>query len=122
MTLSLCLIVKDEESNIQDCIDSFSGLFDELIVVDTGSSDKTKNLAVESGAKVFDFEWKNDFSSARNFAISKANSDYIMMIDADDRMKEEDKLRLLERFKKVSEGVNGIFLPLRLVSKKRKTN
>jgi glycosyltransferase involved in cell wall biosynthesis len=65
-TISLCMIVKNEEKNIDECLESFSGLFDELIIVDTGSTDHTKAVAKKHGAIVHDFPWINDFSAARN--------------------------------------------------------
>lgn len=84
MTLALCMIVKNEEKVLARCINSVAGLFDEIVIVDTGSTDKTKSIAAEYTDKIFDFEWCDDFSAARNFSFSKADSDYIMWLDADD--------------------------------------
>lgn len=78
------MIVKNEEDvigRILGCVQDFAN---EIIVVDTGSTDETKSIALKYGAKVFDFDWCDDFSSARNFSFSKATSDYIMWLDADD--------------------------------------
>lgn len=86
MTLSLCMIVKNEEKVLARCLDSVAGLFDEIVIVDTGSTDKTKSIAAEYTDKIYDFEWNDDFSAARNFSFSKAESDYIMWLDADDVM------------------------------------
>lgn len=83
-TISLCLIAKNEEKNVNRLLDSVEGCFDEIIFVDTGSTDNTKKLALERGCKVFDFTWINDFSAARNFSFSKATSDYVMWMDLDD--------------------------------------
>lgn len=88
-SLSLCLIVKNEEENISRCLKSVKGLVDEIIVVDTGSTDRTIELAYELGANVYSFEWINDFSSARNYSFSKATKDYILWLDADDIITEE---------------------------------
>jgi tetratricopeptide (TPR) repeat protein len=81
---SLCMIIKDEEQNIGKCLLNLKNLADEMIVVDTGSSDRTKVLAGIFGAKVFDFEWNNDFSAARNYSISQATGDWILIMDADE--------------------------------------
>lgn len=83
-TISLALIAKNEEKNISRLFDSIEGCFDEIILIDTGSTDKTKEMANIFGAKVFDFEWVDDFSKARNFAFSKATCDYVMWLDLDD--------------------------------------
>ncbi len=82
--LSACTIVKNEELNIGKSIDSYKEYVDEIIVVDTGSLDKTKEIAVVKGAKVFDFEWKNDFAAAKNFALDNASGDWIIFLDADE--------------------------------------
>lgn len=83
-TISLALIVKNEEKNLPRLLKSVSGCFDEIILVDTGSTDKTKEIAQTLGCKIFDFVWVDDFSKARNFAFSQCSMDYIMWQDADD--------------------------------------
>ena len=83
-TLGLALIARNEEKNLARCLDSVQGLFDEIVVVDTGSTDKTKQVAIDHGAKVFDFEWIDDFSAARNFSFSKITCQYVMWLDCDD--------------------------------------
>ena len=95
VTISVCMIVKDEEPVIRRCIESMRGIYDELIVVDTGSSDRTKEIAKECGAKVFDYVWQQDFADARNFAFSKANCEYIYSADADETLDEENRQRFL---------------------------
>ncbi len=85
-SISLCLIAKNEERNVNRLLDSVKGCFDEIIFVDTGSTDKTKELAEARGCKVFDFTWIDDFSAARNFSFSKATSDYICWLDLDDEL------------------------------------
>ena len=72
ITVSLCMIVKNEEQILQRCLDSLAGLMDEIIIVDTGSTDATKEIAARYTDQVYDFVWVNDFSAARNFAFSKA--------------------------------------------------
>ena len=85
-TLSICMIVKNEGKNIVRALLNLRPLADELIVVDTGSRDRTKEIARALGAKVFDFEWTGDFnfSGARNFSISRATGDWILVMDADE--------------------------------------
>jgi glycosyltransferase involved in cell wall biosynthesis/thioredoxin-like negative regulator of GroEL len=89
-TLSLCMIVRDEENNIQRALASIRPVVDEMIVVDTGSTDRTKDIANELGAKVYDFAWTDSFADARNFALSKATSDWILILDADEVISPSD--------------------------------
>ncbi|KHO61021.1 glycosyl transferase [Thermoanaerobacter sp. YS13] len=89
-TLSLCLITKDEERNITRCINSVKDIVDEIVVVDTGSKDKTVEIAKSFGAKVIHAKWEEDFSKARNIAIENATCDWILFLDADEEIKRED--------------------------------
>ena len=89
--ISLCMIVRDEEKVIARCLDSVKDIVDEIIVVDTGSIDNTKEIVAKYTKKIYDFEWVNDFSKARNFSFSKATKDYIMWLDADDVIMPEDR-------------------------------
>ncbi len=86
-----------EEDNISQCLSSGAGLFDEMVVVDTGSKDRTREIAGEFGARVFDFDWVDDFAAARNAALALATGDYAFWLDADDVVDptERDKLREL---------------------------
>ncbi len=96
------MIVKNEEANIGKCLSSMAGLFDEIVVVDTGSTDRTKEIAGEFGARVFDFMWIDDFAAARNAALARASGDYAFWLDADDVIDppEREKLRaLLDRLR-----------------------
>ncbi len=88
--LTQCLIVKNEEKNLTRALGWGKGIFEEQIVVDTGSTDQTVKIATQLGAKVFDFFWVNDFSAARNFGISKCNGDWIFFLDADEYFEEKD--------------------------------
>ncbi len=85
-TLSLCLILRDEAEFIDDCIASVAGLVDELVVVDTGSVDDTVKRVEALGAKVVHFEWTGDFSAARNVSLETATSDFVLILDADERL------------------------------------
>jgi glycosyltransferase involved in cell wall biosynthesis len=83
-TLSVCLIIRDEEKTIERAIASIKPVADEIIVVDTGSNDRSAEIAASIGARIYDFPWADDFSAARNFAISKSTCDYIFMLDGDE--------------------------------------
>jgi GT2 family glycosyltransferase/2-polyprenyl-3-methyl-5-hydroxy-6-metoxy-1,4-benzoquinol methylase/Flp pilus assembly protein TadD len=89
-TLSLCMIVKNEERHLARCLMSVKTLVGEMVVVDTGSTDGTKDIAKIFGAKVYDFEWTNDFSQARNFSILKASGEWILVLDADEVISAQD--------------------------------
>ena len=92
--LSVCMIVKNESANLADALDSFSSFADEIIVVDTGSSDNTKEIAARFTSRIYDFEWVDDFAAARNFAMSKAGKSYQLWVDADDRITQENGRRI----------------------------
>lgn len=92
-TVSLCMIVKDEEQVLERCLDSLADLMDEIIIVDTGSTDGTKGIASRYTDKIYDFTWVDDFAAARNFASSKATMEYIYTADADEVMDEENRMR-----------------------------
>lgn len=83
-TVCLCMIVKDEEDSILSCISSASHLVDEIVVVDTGSKDRSVQLALEAGARVFSFPWSGDFAQARNYALAQSSSNWILVLDADE--------------------------------------
>ncbi len=84
VTISLAMIVKNEEDTLERCLKSAESFIDEIIIADTGSTDKTKQIAAKFTDKIYDFEWCDDFSAARNFAFGKATGDYVMWLDADD--------------------------------------
>lgn len=102
VTISLCMIVKDEEAVLKRCLDSVRDIADEVIILDTGSKDNTKSIAAKYTEKIFDFEWIDDFSAARNTAFSKATMDYILWLDADDVIEVED----YKRFKELKETID----------------
>lgn len=99
MKLSVCLIVKNEEKVIRRCLECVKKVADEIVITDTSSTDDTKSICKEYTDKIYDFEWNYDFSKARNFCISHASGDYVMWIDADDVIYEED-IRLINEIKK----------------------
>lgn len=90
------MIVKNEEDVLDRCLTSATGIFDELIIVDTGSIDKTCQIAQNHGAHVYNFPWVDDFAAARNFAFSKATMDYLLWLDADDILDEDNKAAFLQ--------------------------
>lgn len=92
-TLSLCMIVKNEEKQLENCLSSVVEYVDEIVVVDTGSEDGTVQVASKYTDKVYSFNWVNDFSAARNFSIQKATSDYILILDADEFLTEGQDLK-----------------------------
>ena len=96
MTISVCMIVKNEEKNLAACLDCLHEIADEIIIVDTGSADKTKEIAAQYTDKIYDFTWADDFSAARNFAFSKASMDYIYSADADERLDKENQEKFLQ--------------------------
>jgi glycosyltransferase involved in cell wall biosynthesis len=106
-TIALCMIAKNEELLIKNAIDSVKSIVDEIIVVDTGSTDKTKEIAKTCGATVYDFVWKNDFAEAKNFAKEKATADWILFLDADECMSKQDILdikKVIERESNTAEN------------------
>ncbi len=95
--LSLCMIVKDETENLSLFLPKLKSFVDEIVIIDTGSTDDTINTAKKFTNKVFSFKWVDDFSKAKNYAISKAKGDWILFLDADELITEEDfkKIRSL---------------------------
>ena len=88
--ISLCMIVKNEENYLPGCLNSIKDVVDEIIIVDTGSTDKTIEIAKSFGAKIYYFEWNNNFSEARNESLKYATKDWILIMDADDKFCSED--------------------------------
>lgn len=82
--LTLAMIVKNESEKIGRCLESVKSIVDEIVVVDTGSTDNTKHIASTFGARIFDYQWHDDFSAARNFALEQSKGDWILILDADD--------------------------------------
>lgn len=99
ITISLCMIVKNEETVLARCLDSIADLMDEIIIVDTGSKDKTKEIAARYTSNIYDFAWNGSFADARNYSFSKATCQYIYCADADEVLDAENraKFRLLKK-------------------------
>jgi len=104
-SLSLCMIVKNEEKHLARCLSSVKNVVDEIIVVDTGSTDKTIFIAESFDSKIFHFDWVNDFSAARNFALSKCSGSWILYLDADEELNPNSIDELLSFKSHASAGV-----------------
>lgn len=104
LRISLVMIVKNEESTLKRCLESAISIVDEIIIVDTGSEDNTKAIAKTFNAKVYDFKWNNDFSAARNFALSKATGEWRLVLDADEYIVEGTKEEVLTALDEQSVG------------------
>ena len=109
-SISLCMIVKNEEDTLARCLESIKDIADEIIIADTGSTDKTKEIAGGFTSKIYDFEWIDDFSAARNYSFSKATMDYIMWLDADDIILEEDRKKLKQLKKNINTDIDIIMM------------
>jgi glycosyltransferase involved in cell wall biosynthesis len=122
MYITQCIIAKNEEKNIKYCLSHLKTVVDEQIVVDTGSTDKTVEIAEGLGAKVFHFEWINDFSAARNYALDKAKGDWIIFLDCDEYFSESSVPLILKNIKKASElkNIDGITCELINIDKNKR--
>ena len=96
LKISLVMIVKNEEETLEKSLRSVNELVNEIIIVDTGSTDKTREIALRYTEKVFSFSWCNDFSKARNFSISKASNPWVLILDADEVITEYDEKKIKE--------------------------
>lgn len=108
ISLSLCMIVKNEEKTLSRCLDSVKNIVDEIIIVDTGSSDQSIEIAKHYGSKIYHFQWVDDFSAARNFAFSHAQKDYILTMDADDVFSEADSKKLQELKQTITPTIDAV--------------
>ena len=93
---TLSMIVKNEEPRLPKCLGTAADLFDEVVVVDTGSSDRTREVAARFGARVFDFPWCDSFAAARNESLRHATGDWVLWLDGDDQLDDENRRRLRE--------------------------
>lgn len=110
ITLSLCIIVKDEERYIENCITSVQDIVDEIVVVDTGSTDSTVKIAEKLNAKIFSYEWDDNFSNARNFALEQATCDWILVLDADETVHNEDVQLIKDKIQSTnSNAITNVF-------------
>ena len=106
--LSVCMIVKNESVNLAEGLPGLAGFADEIVIVDTGSVDNTREIALRYTPNVYDFEWIDDFSAARNYAVSKASKSYHLWLDADDRV-EPSMQEKINSLKSVFDGERGFY-------------
>ncbi|MBK9249954.1 MAG: glycosyltransferase [Ignavibacteria bacterium] len=106
--LSLCMIVKNEENNLADCLKSVEGVADEIVIVDTGSIDSTMQIALSFGAKVFEKPWTGDFAEARNASLKECSGTWILYLDADERLHADAKVHLRSMLESMPEEIGGI--------------
>lgn len=111
ISISLCMIVKDEEDVLGRCLDSVKDLADEIIIADTGSADRTKETAAAYTDRIYDFAWCNDFASARNFTFEKGTKDYLMWLDADDVIPPKEAEKFIEMKRSLPRKTDVIMMP-----------
>lgn len=109
------MIVKNEEKVIDRCLESVKGIVDEINIVDTGSTDKTLKVVQQHTDRIFHFEWIDDFAAARNYSFQQATKDYILWLDADDVLQEEDRKKFLHLKRNLSSSVDSISMEYQLV-------
>ncbi len=114
LKISACAIVKNEAANLPRWLVCAKALADEMVIVDTGSTDRTVELAREAGASVYSFEWRKDFAAAKNFALRKAKGDWIVFLDADEYFSEEDIPKVRAHIQRLDKErtVGGVICPL----------
>lgn len=114
ITISLCMIVKNEADSIERCLRSAEGIADEIILVDTGSTDETKAIAAKFEARIFDFDWIDNFAAARNYAFAQATEDYILWLDADDIIEQQDREKFLRLKTELDPAVDSVMMSYHL--------
>lgn len=111
MEISLCMIVRNEEATLGRCLESVRSCVDEIVIVDTGSTDSSKEQAFAYTDKVYDFPWCDDFSAARNYAFSFATKDLIMWLDADDVLLPVDAEKISDLKQTLADDINIVYMP-----------
>ncbi len=106
-TISLCMIARNEEKYLEQCLNSVKDVADEIIIVDTGSTDRTKEIARKFGAKIFDFKWADDFSAARNESLKHSSKDWVLVLDADEVIEKEDLEKIKIEINKCEGNIAG---------------
>ena len=110
IALSLCMIVKNEEKHLPGCLASIKGLVDEIIIVDTGSTDATVKIAEQYDADVSHYEWNDDFASARNYSLEHAKGEWILCLDADEEIDEENRKKLFKLISRAEKNSIAYYL------------
>ncbi|WP_391573615.1 glycosyltransferase [Cohnella sp.] len=114
VTISLCMIVRNEEEVLARCLDSVHDLVDEIVIVDTGSTDQTKEIAGRYTDRIFDYEWTDHFADARNYSFSFATKDYVMWLDADDYFRDKDREKLKKLKEELDQEVDSVVMEYHL--------
>ncbi len=114
ITISLCMIVRDAEKELDECLSSAADLVDEIIIVDTGSSDNTVEIAKMHRAKIFFYEWIDNFSAARNFSFKRATMDYILWLDAGDIISDKDAAKLYSLKESLDPSIDVVLMKHKL--------
>ncbi len=114
VTISLCMIVRNEEEVLARCLDSVHDLVDEIVIVDTGSTDQTKEIAGRYTESIFDYEWTDHFADARNYSFSFATKDYVMWLDADDYFRDKDREKLKKLKEELDQEVDSVVMEYHL--------
>lgn len=108
MEISACIITKNEEHTIKTCIESFNQIVSEIILVDTGSTDRTVEIAKSLGVTVYSYKWDNDFSNPRNYALDQATGDWIIFLDADEYFYKKSAMNIPKILKNIPSDINGL--------------
>lgn len=111
MELSLCMIVRDEEKRLDACLRSVFDAVDEIIILDTGSTDGTKEIAVRYTQRVYDYVWQDDFAAARNASFALASKPFILWLDADDVIDAPEKEKLIALKAELHDGIDAVMMP-----------
>ncbi len=111
VSVSLCMIVKNEEDVLVRCLESAADLVEEIVIVDTGSTDSTREIAARFTGQVYDFPWRDDFAAARNESFARASMDYCLWLDADDVLLEADREAFLKLKETLDPAVNVVMAP-----------
>ena len=109
--LSLCMIVRNEEERLSQCLESVKDAVDEIVILDTGSTDATKAVAARYTDRVYDYEWREDFAHARNASFARASKPFILWLDADDVLEPEQRERLIALKGRLDEHVDAVMMP-----------
>jgi len=122
LKISACMMVKNEEELLQGCLESIKNLVDEIIIIDTGSTDDTKKIAGKYTSKIFDSPWRDDFSFHRNESIGKATGDWLIIIDADERLVSNiKKNELKKRLSNIPKNIHAAMITINVKDKYGKT-
>ena len=110
VTFSLCMIVKNEAAVLRRCLSSIADLMDEIIIVDTGSTDRTVEIVSNYTSQVYRYPWKDDFSEARNYSFSKASMEYCMWLDADDILEQPERKKFIQLKQSLSPDTDMVMM------------